>query len=336
MRTYDVVYEPSKGGWSASIPTLNLTEEGATPEQIDGRIREAVADPTHGSDGKPTSASQAVDSNPVELRRVDRPLRTRVFTNKVDWLGPAIVVLSAWYFSAQILVAWTFRPPYDVLTNPISDLGATGCFQRNYNFCSPRWIWMDLSIGVLGAAMIIGAILIFTEFRFSGERREQIVAAFGFLLLSVSGVGAVLVACVPENLNTAGLHDIGAATTIAAGQLGILILGLVLRSIPDWLREFMIVTSLVVFLGGVPYALHNPHQAFGLGDGALERIIQYPQPLWLMLMGFYVSRNHWRNGVTGDRFRFEGMERKPDRGAFSWALRPATLKSRRSAARSGS
>ena len=155
---------------------------------------------------------------------------------------------------------------------------------------------MDFSIGVLGAAMVLGSILIFTEFRFSNEARERVVAAFGFGLLSISGVGAILVACVPENLSSTryGLHGVGTAMTIAAGQVGILILGLVLRSIPDWLREFMIVTTLVVLLGGITYVFHHSSHAFGFGAGALERIIQYPQALWLILFGLYISRGALR------------------------------------------
>jgi hypothetical protein len=55
---------------------------------------------------------------------------------------------------------------------------------------------------------------------------------------------------------------------IGFGQLTILILGLVLREIPDWLREFMLVTSLFVLLAGISIAFK--HQ-FGIGEGALER-----------------------------------------------------------------
>jgi hypothetical membrane protein len=317
LSTWNVVYERTKSGWSASIPVPDapVRVEGETPEQVDERIREHpnIKPLLIAKEGQPTP----------ELQRVDRPYRLQRFTNKIDWLGPGIVILSALYFSVQVWVAWVFTPPYNFFDNAISDLGATECNQNGYNFCSPRWLWMDITIGILGLAMVFGSILIFTEFRFSNEPGERKVAAIGFGLLSISGLGAILVACVPENLSSQrfGLHGVGTATTIAAGQLGILVLGLVLRSIPDWLREFMIVTSFIVLLAGITYVFHHSSHAFGFGAGALERIVQYPQALWLILFGLYISREHSRKGVTGKWFKFEGADRTPEKGALKWALR---------------
>jgi hypothetical membrane protein len=307
----DAFYERTKDGWTACVPEVDATAAGGTLEDAEGALRSHHRVRTLlTSDGK-------------QLRSIIRPLRVSGFTNRFDWLGPAVVILSSWYFSVQVFVAWTFRPPYNFFNNAISDLGATRCYQAGYSFCSPRWIWMDISIGVLGAAMALGAMLIFTEFRFSNDKHERVVAAIGFALLAISGVGALLVACVPENLSGPEwhLHTVGTATTIVAGQLGILILGFVLRSIPDWLREYMIVTSLIVLVGGITYAFYkaSPHP-LGLGPGALERIIQYPQSLWLVLFGFYISRDHWRRGVTGKGFQIQGADRRPDKGAFRWAL----------------
>jgi hypothetical membrane protein len=245
------------------------------------------------------------------------PVRIRFFTDRYDWMGPAIVVLSSWYFAAQVLAAWVFRPPYSFISNQISDLGNTACPPPNSDICSPQYVVMDASIAILGLAMIVGAILIFSEFSFSQERRERAVALAGFVCMGLGGLGAILVACVPENVNTAHLHTVGTAMAIGFGQLAILILGLVLREIPDWLREFMIVTSLFVLLAGISIA--GKHQ-FGIGGGALERLAQYPESVWLILFGFYISRNHHRNNVIGSRFKFS--EQRPPRDAtFRWARR---------------
>ena len=111
----------------------------------------------------------------------------------------------------------------------------------------------------------------------------------------------VEVGFVPENVNTVHLHTVGTAMAIGFGQLAILILGLVLREIPDWLREFMIVTSLFVLLAGISIA--GKHQ-FGIGAGALERLAQYPESVWLILFGFYISRDHYRNKVAPSGFKF--------------------------------
>ena len=175
----------------------------------------------------------------------DRPIRIRFFANRYDWMGPAIVVLSSWYFAAQVLVAWVFRPDYSFIVNGISDLGNTGCPPSGSDICSPRYWVMDASIALLGVAMIVGSVLIFSEFSFSHERRERAAAIAGFVCLGLGGLGAVLVGAVPENVNL-DLHLVGAAMAIGLGQLAILILGLVLRYIDDWLREFMLVTSLFV------------------------------------------------------------------------------------------
>jgi hypothetical membrane protein len=232
-------------------------------------------------------------------------------------MGPAIVVLSSWYFAAQVLAAWVFRPQYSFVSNQISDLGNTACPPPHSNICSPQYVVMDASIAILGLAMIVGAILIFSEFSFSQHRRERAAALAGFVCMALGGLGAILVACVPENVNTAHLHTVGTAMAIGFGQLAILILGLVLREIPDWLREFMIVTSLFVLLAGISIA--GKHQ-FGIGGGALERLAQYPESVWLILFGFYISRNHYRDNVIGRHFKFS-EKRPPQDATFRWARR---------------
>ena len=145
--------------------------------------------------------------------------------------------------------------------------------------------------------------------------------------MALGGAGAILVGAVPENMNTAHLHTVGTAMAIGFGQLAILILGLVLRQIPDWLREFMIVTSLFVLLAGISIA--GKHQ-FGIGGGALERLAQYPESVWLILFGFYISRNHLRSKVIGPRFQFK-EKAAPQGASFSWALETSARSVRRTA-----
>jgi hypothetical membrane protein len=257
----------------------------------------------------------------------DRPVRIRFFTARYDWMGPVIIVLSSWYFAAQVLAAWVFRPEYSFVSNVISDLGNTGCPPAGSNICSPRWVVMDASIALLGLAMIVGSVLIFSEFSFSSERRERGAAIAAFVCLALGGAGAILVGSVPENVNTAHLHTVGTAMAIGFGQLAILVLGLVLRQIPDWLREFMLVTSLFVLLAGISIAFK--HQ-FGVGEGALERLAQYPESVWLILFGFYISRNHYRKNVTGPRFTFRG-NLPAQQSTLRWALGKSGRTARRTA-----
>jgi hypothetical membrane protein len=215
-------------------------------------------------------------------------------------MGPAIVVLSAWYFVAQVVVASAFRPHYSFISNMISDLGNTACAPHS-NICSPRHDLMNVSIGILGFAMIVGAVLIFSEFSFAKRRGERGAARAGFGCLALGGVGAILVGVFPENVNTAHLHTAGTAMAIGLGQLAILILAVALREIDDWLRVFMLVTTLIVLLAGGCIVFRHP---FGIGAGALERLAQYPETVWLILFGFYISRDHYRNGVVEKRFKF--------------------------------
>jgi hypothetical protein len=76
----------------------------------------------------------------------DRPIRRiPFFADRYDWMGPAIVVLSSWYFAAQVLVAWVFRPQYSFVSNAISDLGNTACRTPPSGFCSPLCITVAVS-----------------------------------------------------------------------------------------------------------------------------------------------------------------------------------------------
>jgi hypothetical membrane protein len=259
----------------------------------------------------------------------DRPARIRFFTDRYDWMGPLIVLLSSWYFAAQVLVAWVFRPHYSFVSNVISDLGNTASCPSppDSSICSPLHIVMDGSLIILGLAMAVGSIIIFTEFSFSGHPRERVAASVGFACMALGGVGAALVGAVPENVNTAHLHTVGTAMAIGFGQLAILILGLLLIEIENWLREFMLVTSLLVLLVGISIAFK--HQ-FGIGAGAAERLAQYPESVWLILFGFYISRDHYRKGVAPNRFTFSG--RFPaQQSTLRWALGKSARSARRTA-----
>jgi hypothetical membrane protein len=143
-----------------------------------------------------------------------RPIRKiRFFADRYDWMGPVIVASSAWYFAAQVLVAWVFRPQYSFVSNAISDLGNTACSST----CSPRHAAMNAPLVILGAAMIVGPVLIFSEYNFSEHRREQRAATAGFACMAPGGLGAILVGWVPENVNTAHLHTAGTVMAIGFG-----------------------------------------------------------------------------------------------------------------------
>jgi hypothetical membrane protein len=230
--------------------------------------------------------------------------RMRTFHARYDWMGPVIAILSAWYFLAQVVVGWVFNPAqsgqpagpeYSFITNTISDLGNTACGQYGGSrVCSPRYILMDLSFALLGVAMAVGSLLIYREFINSGLRREKLAAHIGFILLSLAGLGAIFVGSFPENTN-GDMHIAGAGMAIGLGNLGILVLGLTLVSVPESLRHFMLGASTVSLVAGVAFAFKHH---FGLGAGGMERIAAYPETVWLIMFGIYITRDHYLRGRT--------------------------------------
>jgi len=67
---------------------------------------------------------------------------------------------------------------------------------------------VDALIALLGLLMLVGAVLIFSEFSFSNDRRERVAAIGGFVCMGLGGLGAIVVGSVPENLNTAHLQTV--------------------------------------------------------------------------------------------------------------------------------
>jgi hypothetical membrane protein len=264
------------------------------------------------ADGDPGEVRSSKHLALDDLAQYERPRRIRVFTDRYDWMGPFIVALSSWYFLAQIVVAWMFNPgqtEYSFVSNTISDLGNTACYGASYhNVCSPRHALMNASFIALGAAMVVCSWLIYTEFdipkRVRGQSRhatrESWAAKAGFLLMGIGGIGSVIVGSSPENVNSAA-HITGAIMAIGGGDLAIVVLGVGLLVIPEGMRQYMVIAGSVAIVAAVSFGLKHH---FGLGAGGMERIAQYPQTIWLIMLGLYISRNHYLRGITGRYFRF--------------------------------
>lgn len=213
--------------------------------------------------------------------------RTRAFTDRYPWLGPAVFMSSALYFVAQVAVGWVWSPPYSLVSNTISDLGNTHCgLYRGTYVCSPRHDLMNAAFIFLGLVMSVGSLLIYQEFS-ERDGRERVSALVGFTLLGIGGLGAILVGVFPENTVSIA-HTTGAGLAIGVGNLAILVLGVAL-ALPEGLRGFMLFIG-TVSLGAL--LLFASHRYFGIGAGGMERVAAYPQTVWLIRFGFYMSRNH--------------------------------------------
>lgn len=214
--------------------------------------------------------------------------RIAVFTDRYPLLGPLIWILSVQYFAAQLAVAQRWPVAYSWTRNMISDLGNTTCgnFDGRY-VCSPGHALMNASFIMLGLTMALGSLLIYTEFRRS---RGSLI---GFSLMALAGFGTLLVGIFPEN-TILGVHYFGAFLAFGLGNLSIVILSLVLRRETDALRVFSFLTGVLAL---VALGLFVLHAYLGLGRGGMERVVSYPQAIWLTLFGMYMFHSHFRRSL---------------------------------------
>jgi hypothetical membrane protein len=210
----------------------------------------------------------------------------KTFKDRYPLVGPTIWIVSIHYFIIQIIVARAWEIPFSMRNNPISDLGNTACGIYNTRFvCSPKNALMNASFVTLGVIMIAGSLLIYQEFKKTAASR------IGFSFMGIAGFGTILVGVFPEN--TIGfLHLLGAGLPFLIGNIGITILGLRL-DLPKSLRVYTLVTGIITLTA---LLLLLTGMTLGIGFGGIERVTAYPQTLWLIFFGIYISSNHMRQG----------------------------------------
>jgi len=216
------------------------------------------------------------------------PLTRRIksFNSRYPYIGPVFWMLSIQYYLVQLAVAnaWIVVP-YSWLKNTISDLGNTVCGPYAGRFvCSPQHEHMNVSFVVLGITMIVGSTLVYHEFRRSTE------TAIGFSFMALAGFGTALVGLFPEN-SAHALHALGASLPFLIGNMGLVILGLVL-DMPRSLRIYTVVSGVISLAA---FSLFFIHAYPGIGQGGMERVAAYPQTIWLIVFGIYISRSHYRH-----------------------------------------
>ena len=208
--------------------------------------------------------------------------KVKTFTDRYPLIGPVIWIASIHYFFIQTSVAMAWTTPFSLANNPISDLGNTACGIYSERFvCSPQHNLMNASFITLGLIMAVGSLLIYQEFKKSPTSRV------GFSFMAVAGAGTLLVGLFPEN--TVGfLHLLGAALAFLVGNLGIVVLGAKL-DLPKYLRYFTLFSGCLAL---VALGLYVLGLNFGIGQGGMERVTAYPQTIWLIVFGLYISRDH--------------------------------------------
>jgi hypothetical membrane protein len=205
------------------------------------------------------------------------------FRDRFPLIGPTMWMLSVQYFIIQIVVARDWAMGYSISHNTISDLGNTACMAYGGRFvCSPLHSLMNASFIILGIFMALGAKFIYLEFK------KTPASLAGFSFMSIAGIGTILVGTFPEN-TISDLHVLGAFLPFFIGNIGIVILGLVLN-IPKSLRIYSIFSGCFSLLALVFFFTHS---YLGLGIGGMERLTAYPQTIWLIVFGIYISKNHF-------------------------------------------
>ena len=207
------------------------------------------------------------------------------FTKRYPFAGPISWMVSIQYFVIQVVVAQAWTVNYSLAQNTISDLGNTTCAIYAGRFvCSAKHGLMNASFVILGVTMVVGSILVYQKFK---ESKRTLV---GFSFMAIAGIGTLIIGLFPEN-SVSSLHAVGAALPFLIGNLGLVILGLSLR-IPRSLRYYTLLSGVISLLALVFFVTHN---YLGLGQGGLERLVAYPQTIWLIVFGVYSSLNHANN-----------------------------------------
>lgn len=209
--------------------------------------------------------------------------RIAVFTDRFPLLGPLVWMLCVQYLAVQLITAAAWPGGYSWRLNLISDLGNTACgpYAGRY-VCSPEHFVMNLSFIMLGLTMAAGSLLIYQEFT---ENRRSLI---GFSLMGLAGFGTAFVGLFPENVNSL-LHGVGAFLGLLVGNLSLILLAWALQRVNFRLRLYTLLSGL---LSTLAFGLFVANVNLGLGQGGMERLVSYPQTIWLVLFGLYMTHSH--------------------------------------------
>lgn len=202
--------------------------------------------------------------------------------NIVKYIGAISWILSIQYFIVQVIVANAWKEPFSLKENPISDLGNTACGAYSERYvCSPLHDLMNLSFVLLGLTMILGSVFIARQFHIRHGVRS------GFSLFAVAGFGTILVGMYPEN-TVASLHILGASLPFLFGNVAMILLADHLNLSKN-LRIYTMASGVVGLSALILFMTGN---TLGLGHGGMERLVAYPQTIWMIVFGVSLMLRH--------------------------------------------
>ena len=189
--------------------------------------------------------------------------------------GALLWIAGLEWFAAQAIAQSAWRTPYSLSSNFISDLGAVHCGTEiglGY-VCSPLHTLMNASFLVIGVCTVAGVLLL----RKKWPRSKSIT--WGLWLLGLFGAGKVTVGLAPEDQRLL-FHAVG-SLGILFGNIGCLILAVSLRRTS---RTVALVFLCIGVVGVIAFVLQLD-SALTTIRGALERLADWPLPLWLAMLG---------------------------------------------------
>lgn len=201
--------------------------------------------------------------------------KTRVILGAIAW----IAILH--FFVVEFIAALAWPMPYSYANNWISDLGNTSCgpfwdnfMNRSTYICSPLHGVMNASFLTVGLLLIVGAL---------GTYRNWPQNRFfqaGLLLLSLVGVGWIIVGFAPENIDLSR-HLLGAQFINHGGNLGLLALAVGLWRTQRRQALVTIGFAVLAILGTAGLI----SKGFLMGIGGMERLAFYPIFFWAVVHG---------------------------------------------------
>ena len=168
--------------------------------------------------------------------------------------------LGAVQFSVFLVVSESEYPGYSASRQPLSDLGATCSSKPCY--IPPSATLFDSTVFMLGALVFVAAFLVYIG-------RSRSVGG----LLALSSWGAMGVAIFPET--TGIVHTLVSLITFLFGGLAAIWSFKVAK--PP-LGYFSVALGI---MGLVALVLYATGTYLGLGQGGMERMIVFPELLWL-------------------------------------------------------
>ena len=196
-----------------------------------------------------------------------------------------LVAGSVQFVVAMVVTQIGYGSSYSLSANLISDLGVTGCGTIDGTgryACSPWWFVFDTSLALLGVVVFVALYSLRRSFPPGPGARA------GLALVALNGLGVLVAALTPENVNYA-VHSAFAILAFVSAGVGLVVLAVAMVPRDRWFPIFpytflsgiVVLASTIVFLGGSDN---------GIGPGGVERVIVAPVLLWFVIIGLYLRR----------------------------------------------